>query len=56
MCERVDFISNSSGGNKVVIEENITYAECEINEWEKWIRVEIRDKEGKCAWSNIFVI
>ena len=55
-CERVDFISNSSGGNKVVIEENITYAECEINEWEKWIRVEIRDKEGKCAWSNIFVI
>ncbi|MBQ7097729.1 MAG: PHP domain-containing protein [Clostridia bacterium] len=55
-CVRMDFISNSSGGNKIVKGEGITHAECKINEWEKWMRVEAFDKDGKCAWSNYIVL
>jgi ParB family chromosome partitioning protein len=28
----------------------------EIKDEEKWVRVEVRDENGKKAWSNIFVI
>lgn len=51
-CVRISFISNSSGGNKMVFGENLTHAECKINEWEEWLRVEVFDRDGKCAWSN----
>ena len=36
--------------------ENLTHHEYELQSDEKWIRVEVRDKDGRRAWSNIFVI
>lgn len=39
--------------NRSVRGEGLTYAEYEPNPSEKWVRVEVTDKDGKTAWSNI---
>lgn len=36
--------------------DNLTHFEYEIQPGERWIRVEVRDKNGKRAWSNTIVI
>jgi len=33
--------------------ENLTYAEYHPNKYEKWLRAEVTDADGKRAWSNI---
>ncbi len=35
--------------------EKLTHFEYEFKETEKWARVQVMDKDGKYAWSNIFV-
>lgn len=56
-CERIVFCSNLSWSNdRVYNGSGLTHAEYDIKENEKWVRVEIRDAEGKEAWSNIFDI
>lgn len=53
-CERIVFFSNLTWGNdKVVRGEGLTHAEYKIKNTDRWIRVEIKDAEGKEAWSNI---
>lgn len=50
---RICFISNSSWeADRTFRGENLTHAEYEIKPHEKWIRVEVCDKDGKQAWSN----
>lgn len=36
--------------------ENLTFAKYTPNEFEKWLRVEVTNAEGKQAWSNIIVL
>ncbi|MBE6687635.1 MAG: PHP domain-containing protein [Ruminococcaceae bacterium] len=53
----INFISNSSyAPDRVITGEDLTYAEYPIKEWERWIRLEVKDKEGRYGWSNIIRI
>ncbi|MBQ2966977.1 MAG: PHP domain-containing protein [Clostridia bacterium] len=53
-CVMIDFLSNASiTKDKAVRGENLTHAEYTIKDYEKWIRVEVHDKSGNYAWSNI---
>lgn len=56
-CEIIGTISNLSWDrDRVLRGEDLTHFEYEIREKDKWVRVEARDKNGKRAWSNIFVL
>ena len=56
-CEIIGTISNLSWTWQRVLRGNdVTHFEYEVRDNEKWIRVEARDKNGKKAWSNIFVL
>ncbi|MBR2024655.1 MAG: hypothetical protein IKA02_02470 [Clostridia bacterium] len=56
-CEIIGTLSNLSWERgRVLRGNNVTHFEYGIRENEKWIRVEARDKNGKKAWSNIFVL
>ena len=56
-CERICFFSNYVwASDRVFRGEGLTYAEHPIRDGEKWIRVEVRDSEGREAWSNIIQI
>lgn len=56
-CVRVDFLSNSVWDpDKIVRGENLMYAEFKIKKYTKWVRVEVVDKNGNFAWSNIISI
>lgn len=56
-CEIIGTISNLSWDrDRVLRGEDITHFEYEIRKNDKWVRVEARDKNGKRAWSNIFVV
>ncbi|MBR5515201.1 MAG: PHP domain-containing protein [Clostridia bacterium] len=53
----INFISNSSyAPDRVITGDSLTHAEYPIKPWEKWIRAEVKDKEGRYAWSNIIKI
>lgn len=50
----ISFVSNSSyAPDRIIKGEALTHAEYPIKEWEKWIRLEVKDKEGRYGWSNI---
>lgn len=54
-CDVIGTVSNMSWTkDRVLRGSRLTHFEYEMNEIEKWIRVEIRDSEGKRAWSCIF--
>lgn len=56
-CVTIDFLSNSAWApDKMTRGENLTHAEYTIKRWEKWVRVEVCDKDGNYAWSNIIVL
>jgi hypothetical protein len=56
-CEIIGTMSNLSWDRDRVLRGNdLTHFEYEIRHNEKWVRVEARDKYGKKAWSNIFVV
>lgn len=53
-CVKIDVLSNSSWcPDKITRGSGLTHAEYKIKDWDKWIRVEVRDALGNCAWSNI---
>ena len=56
-CQIIGTLSNLSWEwGRVLRGNGITHFEYDIHDNEKWVRVEARDKNGKKAWSNIFVI
>ncbi len=53
-CQKIAFMSNCSyAPDRMLRADQLHYAEYEINDFEKWIRVEITDCFGNRAWSNI---
>ncbi len=56
-CVILNILSNSSWApDKIKRGENLTHLEYEIKEWERWIRAEVTDEEGRCGWSNIIEV
>ena len=56
-CEIIGTISNLSWDrDRVLRGKDLTHFEYDIRQNDKWVRVEVRDKNGKKAWSNIFVV
>ena len=56
-CVMIDFLTNASITiDKAVRGENLTHAEYKIKDYEKWVRVEVHDKNGNYAWSNIIAL
>lgn len=52
-CSFISFVTNSAfEGDRVFRGEDLVHAEYKCREYEKFVRVEIRDKDGKYAWSN----
>ena len=55
-CVTVGVVSNFSHQKGHTLRgEDITHFEYEMKDGENWVRVQIRDKDGKFAWSNVFV-
>ena len=56
-CVMIDFLTNASITiDKAVRGENLSHAEYKIKDYEKWVRVEVHDKNGNYAWSNIIAL
>ena len=56
-CVEVSFLSNISfAPDRVRRGEGLTHEEYTLKPVERWARVEVRDAEGKEAWSNIIQI
>lgn len=56
-CVMIDFLSNAAWGpDRITRGESLTSAEYEIKEHDKWVRVEVHDKYGNSAWSNIIKV
>ena len=53
-CVMIDFLSNAAWGpDRITRGEDLTHAEYLIKPHDRWVRVEVHDKEGRYAWSNI---
>ena len=56
-CNVICFITNASwAAGRIVRGKDLTCAEYEMKDFEKWVRVEIADKNGKYAWSSIITL
>jgi hypothetical protein len=56
-CVRISVLSNLVWTRERAFRgEGLTYAEHTLRDDERWIRVEVRDAEGREAWSNILTI
>ena len=56
-CNEIAFMSNSAWcHDRIHKGDGITYAEYEIKPFIRWVRAEVTDKDGKCAWSNVIRI
>ena len=56
-CTLISFMSNLSWARgRAYRGKGLTHGEYELNEDEKWVRVEVKDAEGLEAWSNIIQI
>lgn len=56
-CVLITFLSNAVWApNKTHRGENLTHAEYTMRDFDKWVRVEVTDKSGNSAWSNILKI
>lgn len=56
-CVMIKILSNASFIRPSAIRgEKLTHFEYSPKEWEKWVRVEVLDAQGKYAWSNIIVL
>lgn len=56
-CSVIKFVTNASWVRERVFRgENLIHAEYDLKDFEKWVRVEVKDKDGKEAWSNIFEV
>lgn len=53
-CVKIDFLSNAAWGpDRITKGEDLTHAEYLIKPHDRWVRVEVRDENGRYAWSNI---
>ena len=53
-CSLISFVTNASWSkNRVFRGENLTSAEYTMQDFDKWVRIEIKDAEGHFAWSNV---
>ena len=53
-CVMIDFLSNAAWGpDRITRGEDLTHGEYLIKPHDRWVRVEVHDKEGRYAWSNI---
>jgi len=56
-CVKIDFLSNAVWRpDKIFRGKKLTYAEYTINDYEKWVRVEVLDENENYAWSNIIAL
>lgn len=56
-CVKIAFVSNSVfERDKILRADALTSGEYKVKDYEKWVRVEVSDKNGLCAWSNVFVL
>lgn len=56
-ASKISFFSqNSWHADRVQRGDGLTGAEYKPNDFEKWIRVEVTDADGKMAWSNIITL
>ncbi len=50
----IDFLTNTVwAADKMTRGKDLTHAEYTVKDFEKWVRVEVKDAEGRYAWSNI---
>jgi hypothetical protein len=53
-CVTIDFLTNTSwAADKMTRGEKLTHAEYTLKPWEKWVRVEVCDEQGRFAWSHV---
>jgi len=53
-CKKIAFMSNAAWArDRMVRGDWVERAEYTLKDFEKWIRVEVTDKDGNRAWSNI---
>ncbi len=53
-CQKIAFMSNCAWANDRMVRGNdLSGAEYTLKDFEKWVRVEVTDKNGNRAWSNI---
>ena len=56
-CVMLNFLSNSAWApDRIIRGEKITYAEYQIKPWDKWVRAEAKDADGRYAWSSVIFI
>lgn len=56
-CVKIDFLSNAAWGpDRITRGENLTHAEYQIKPFDKWVRLEVLDKDGNYGWSNVIEI
>lgn len=56
-CVLIKILSNSSFARPSAIRGNgLTHFEYTPKEWDKWVRIEVRDESGNYAWSNIILL
>ena len=56
-CVMIDFLSNSAWApDKITRGDALIHAEYTVKPWDKWVRVEVKDKDGNYAWSNVITV
>ena len=53
-CSLISFVTGASWAKDCVIRgENLTCAEYTLQDYDKWVRVEVKDAAGRFAWSSV---
>lgn len=56
-CQKIAFMTNAAWApDRMARADSLECAEYTLKEFEKWLRVEVVDKNGNRAWSNIIVL
>lgn len=56
-CVILSIMSNSAWApDRVLRGEGLTHLEYKIKSWDKWVRAEVTDKDGKVGWSNVIFL
>ena len=53
-CVTINFLTNAAWvPDRMTRGQDLTHAEYPVKEWEKWVRVEVCDDQGRFAWSSV---
>ena len=56
-CALINFVTNSSWeADRITREDRLTGAEYTLKDYEKWVRAEVKDKDGNYAWSSVLML